>query len=551
MRKKRLLTIVALLLTCIMLLTACGKNSGNSSDATDKMGQNTQETSSAPKTLEVRKLKLLGFVNDTALWDTRNDQPMWKAYEEMLKEANLELEYEAISQEQYQTVLQTRLATATDLPDLVTVSTLDDPTIINLGKTGILLDIIPLVEQYSNGNIKAMSEKYFKNFWGPVITEDGKAYCLPGWNVMTHSGNQPFYSLMTPLIRLDWLEKLDIPIPQTMDELTAALKAFREKDANSNGKADEVMLFEPSFEFIAPYFGLPKGHVSVDISDNKAKSPWLMKDKLIPYIEWLQDMVKSGVLDVDSLGKPYEYKLQKIKANQVSCQTGFLLTGQYDADVAEYNGAYLGVITPKDPDDFYIYVAPPDSVVSKTAITKNCKDIQAAIDYFDLVYTEKYATLYRFGVEGISHTVQDGIIIPKKGLGERDFDMSGKAPGATLAPGLLPCLRIEQWEAQTETLGNYINLRKPLGDKYACGGAKYYVWGNYQQAMATDADAQRLAEISTDLNTYMNETLTKLALGQYKVEDLDIYINKMKELGLEEMVAIVQRNHDRYIGKSK
>ena len=41
----------------------------------------------------------------------------------------------------------------------------------------------------------------------------------------------------------------------------------------------------------------------------------------------------------------------------------------------------------------------------------------------------------------------------------------------------------------------------------------------------------------------------RLALGQYKVEDIDQYIEKMKELGLEEMVKMYQARHDRFIGK--
>ena len=47
----------------------------------------------------------------------------------------------------------------------------------------------------------------------------------------------------------------------------------------------------------------------------------------------------------------------------------------------------------------------------------------------------------------------------------------------------------------------------------------------------------------------MDETALKLAIGEYKLSDIDKYINQMKEMGLEEMIQIRQQQHNRYIGK--
>lgn len=551
MKSKVLLTCLTLLLALTLMLSACSPTATQApTSAASAVSATPAATEAAPTEPAVRKLKIMGSV-DTELWETKDKQPAWQAVEKLLEAKGLALDFEAISSEQYTQVLQTRTATASDLPDLINISTMDSTTAVNLGKAGVFLDVKPIVEQYSNGNIKTLADKYFPNFWGPCLDESGKAYWFPGWNVMTYGGTKPFYSTMVPIVRNDWLQKLNLPVPATIDELAADLKAFRTSDVNGNNAADEVMLFTPSFEYLAPFFGLPSSNIEVDISDNTVKSPWLMKDKLVSYLTFLQDMTTSGVLDVDALDKPAEYSAQKIAANQVSCQMGFALTGAYDAAVAEFGGHYLGVVTPKDPNDYYVYGAPAYSLVSKTAITKACKEPQAAVDFFDICYTEDYATIYRFGVEGITYNVTDGYITPVPNLGNRDMELAYKGILAVFASGIVPGVRIEQWEAQTGTLGDLIDLRKPIGDKYGCGGAKVMVWGNgtYETALPSDADAQKLADISTDLNTYMSETLTKLAIGQYKIEDLDTYIAKMKELGLDEAIAIKQRQHDAYIGK--
>ena len=44
-------------------------------------------------------------------------------------------------------------------------------------------------------------------------------------------------------IRYDWLEKLGLEVPESVDELKAALEAFRDQDPNGNGQKDEVPFF--------------------------------------------------------------------------------------------------------------------------------------------------------------------------------------------------------------------------------------------------------------------------------------------------------------------
>ena len=41
-------------------------------------------------------------------------------------------------------------------------------------------------------------------------------------------------------INNNWLTKLGLPIPKTVDELQTTLKAFKTQDPNGNGQADEI-----------------------------------------------------------------------------------------------------------------------------------------------------------------------------------------------------------------------------------------------------------------------------------------------------------------------
>ena len=44
-------------------------------------------------------------------------------------------------------------------------------------------------------------------------------------------------------IRKDWLRKLGLKEPKTVEELYEVLIAFRDKDPNGNGKKDEIPVF--------------------------------------------------------------------------------------------------------------------------------------------------------------------------------------------------------------------------------------------------------------------------------------------------------------------
>ena len=64
-------------------------------------------------------------------------------------------------------------------------------------------------------------------------------------------------------------------------------------------------------------------------------------------------------------------------------------------------------------------------------------------------------------------------------------------------------------------------------------------------AVATADEADRTTEILSDLDTYSQELLTKLILGQKSLDDWDSYMADLKRLGLDELIGIYQARYDR------
>ena len=228
---------------------------------------------------------------------------------------------------------------------------------------------------------------------------------------------------------------------------------------------------------------------------------------------------------------------------------GYANTNFYNADVEQYGGDYQGVIFDGGSGDLYVAASTPDFVQARMAITKECKNPEAAVRFLDLVSTPEFAVLHRYGLEGDQHTYdENGVLIPNENLNVRSYMLEGHAVGHIFWSGVFGSLALEEWETLRVPFLNEPQILD-MGDNHSTGDHKYYYGDNYHLAMATAEEIDVEDQYKPDLYTYMDETIMRLALGQYKVEDIDQYIEKMKELGLEEMVKMYQARHDRFIGK--
>lgn len=57
--------------------------------------------------------------NQYIKFDEREDYPVWQELKALFAQKGLELEFEVVPADQYPTTLQTRIASGTDLPDIV------------------------------------------------------------------------------------------------------------------------------------------------------------------------------------------------------------------------------------------------------------------------------------------------------------------------------------------------------------------------------------------------------------------------------------------------
>ncbi|MDQ1909665.1 extracellular solute-binding protein [Paenibacillus sp. GD4] len=164
--------------------------------------------------------------------------------------------------------------------DLLQVSKEKMNTFIEQGILTPLTDQVKGSKTLSDPNVIPAQE------WEQVKSKDGKIY-----GVFTK-----FQGGTMPTVRADWLKKLNLEEPKTLDDYYKVLKAFTEQDPDGNGKKDTFGLSTAGMYELQGFFsaaGLKQRYVE---KDGKLDVPY-STDAAIPIYEWLNKLYKEGILD--------------------------------------------------------------------------------------------------------------------------------------------------------------------------------------------------------------------------------------------------------------
>lgn len=133
------------------------------------------------------------------------------------------------------TKIRLALAVNGELPDTFNA---DGDILKYLLRADKLLPLDDAIEKFAHPRLKETLGKYAYTL--AEVSKDGKIYGLPRFG----AGDEG----TVMWIRKDWLDKLSLNPPKTIEELENIFKAFSEQDPNGNGEDDEVGLAVPLME---------------------------------------------------------------------------------------------------------------------------------------------------------------------------------------------------------------------------------------------------------------------------------------------------------------
>lgn len=163
------------------------------------------------------------------------DSPENNQYTRYIKDMlNIEPEYLWIaSSADYDAKVNLAIA-SNDLPDAMAVNLAQFHQLV---KNDQLADLTEVYNQYASPAVRQMMDSS-NGIALDAVTFDGKIMGIPALTVPDDG-----YQLMW--IRKDWLDKLGLEIPKTIDEVEAVAKAFVEQDPGGNGANKTIGIVGP------------------------------------------------------------------------------------------------------------------------------------------------------------------------------------------------------------------------------------------------------------------------------------------------------------------
>lgn len=401
MPRSPLLTRAAVAGTLLATLAACTSGSSGDNDTSKPL---PKVTGNPPVTLNV-------FAPQAADQNLKTN-----AFTKLIKlKFNITINWQTTTQDGGPAKEKRQISLASgDLPDLYLlipwVDQFSQTELLKLSTQGVIQPLNQLIDQYGPNIKKAFADvPAYKRM---ATAPDGKIYGMPQWVDCFHC-SYPAKLWMNS----EWLKKLGLKQPTTTDEFRDVLRAFKTKDPNGNGKADEVPLSGDTGDTIIPYLmdafiDTPTGNSSPDtnptlvLNGGKAdiqanKAGWR---EGLRYIKSLYDegLIDSSVFtqNADALMKLGDHAGGVILGSATVMHPQIFVTGgQKDGRDLQYDA--LPPLTGPEGKSYATYASSsvPGATFVLTTKASQTEQIQA-IKMLNYIFSEEGELNGMFGPEG-------------------------------------------------------------------------------------------------------------------------------------------------------
>ncbi|WNQ08890.1 extracellular solute-binding protein [Paenibacillus aurantius] len=371
-----------------------------------------------------------------------------------------------------------------------------------------------------------------------ISTDSGVIYSFPAIGV----GNSQVSSGL--MVRKDWLNELGLPTPETVEEWTAVLRAFKEK------KGAKTPLTMTRDELKSDKFNGAYGVGSSFYLDNGKIKYGPYEQAYKNYLMQLNAWYKEGLLDKDFATQDTKAKDGKVTNGSAGAFTAFIGSGMgkylnAPSDKAFDLTATQHPVMQKGQEPRLFTAAYEYRGDGSAAITPANKHAAQTAKWLDYLYSEEGNNLKSFGMEGLTYKNENGFpkytdLITnnpdKLSVGEA---MAKYLRVATPAPGFVGDDRYTEqyykFKQQKEAVAIYNKYYKNLEQT------------RVPRISQTPEEAQELSAIMAEVETYKDEMFLKFVMGAESFDNYDKYIAQLKNMKLDRAIALKQAALERYL----
>lgn len=541
MKKRRLM---AAAMAAVMLtgnLAGCSAKNGNSSTEAVK-GEAGTSQAAAEETLEGSLVS--GKPKEFTVFLNFNNMPFdssWKVWKEAANRTNVSLKGTISLSNSNEEEAFNLMMSSGNLADII--GYVDASALEKLGRDGGMIPLNDLIKEHAPNIQKVLDED--ARFRQTAYSLDGNIYQIPK--------NQELKAAEFWWIRQDWLDKLNLKAPTTVDELHDVLFAFRNDDPNGNGLKDEIPLFDRAgWKQPDEYLYLWDTSLEFYPRDGQMKYEPMeenFKTGVTNMIKWYQE----GLIDPEIFTRGASSRDTLLGGNIGGCTHDWVSTANYNTTLQE-----------TIPGFKMVAIAPPadqNGVVKERVsrypgvgwgISSQCKDPVTVIKFMDYFFTEEGSDLMNWGIEGDTFT--------------RDADGSKHFTDKVLQSELTPIGYLRSIGAQYRIGmcqdGDYeyatmkedgIEANKLYNghDEWFDDSLPPYLDGKMALKYTSD-DETEYKNIMASIKPYVDEKFQSWILGVNDFDsEYDSFIKELKARGIDRALEINQKAYETFSGEER
>ena len=474
------------------------------------------------------------FIHDQTLEDNY--------YTQYIKEKhNVRVEFEWVLDDDTQ---KDALAVASgNMPDVMYVNQSIFDMLI---EADMIQPITDVFEEYANDYLRSARECYPEAYAAASV--GGELMAIPSATVKKQH--------QVTWVRQDWLDKLGLELPTTLDDIVAIAKAFVEQDPDGNGEDDTIGLPLDS-TYIIGKFG--RDYVADPIANSMgsyARQWYLGDDGKVVYgsltnetrnaLAYLAQLYADGIIDP-------QFAVREEKEVIVSGKCGIFFGSWCAGPLSQsygYDGAdWVPVAAPLD-DDGYFYTTNPIPAESYLVVSKECEHPEAVIwalgDSYELHRflsgdPEWDAKIDEYQTAGVSWTImpfeiqlENEDIVAVRGRDMKQMVDTGDRTGVSAQNQSFYDAYLK-WTEDNTFLTGWVRYK---GMYLCCNVA------NYEKNVYKDHCFWGMTDTMTDswatLKSLEDETFMKIVLGESGIEAFDEFVEQWYAQGGSDIVEEVQ-----------
>lgn len=328
--------------------------------------------------------------------------------EELSKLTGFDLSFEFLGHgDDYIQQITTRFASG-DLPDLIRSDSIDSTWHPGALENGVFADLTDLIDEYGP-NLK---EKIPEEAWeSPRVSKDGRIYGIPAVNTLP--------ATRVVYIRQDWLDKLGMDQPETLDDYLEFFEAVKQEDMNGNGDPNDEYGFYVRENLIYSdlFFKEFGAHPGTWMLKDGQLEPGMIQPEIKESLKFWKMLYENEYINPDLFTNKNEDWRAGIKQGKagmwihdITNYSDESANGWAPHTFVEDNVEISFLEPPVGPNGDQGLTARGDQMYFVWVVPEQNDKAEEVIKLLDRAWSEELDSFFTFGIEDHNYTVVDGEI---------------------------------------------------------------------------------------------------------------------------------------------